>query len=708
MPTDTSDGDLLHGLTPEQREAVTSEAAPLCILASAGAGKTRVLTRRIAYRSRFGGADARHSVAVTFTRKAAGELQHRLAELGMRERVASGTFHSLASGQLHRWWADRHQQAPALLERKGRLLAPLAGSRPGLAQVPVADLAAQIEWAKARLVSPDQFERVVRAEARELPPGVSPSAVAALYARYEDEKRRRGLVDFDDLLLRAAEALEGDPEFAGAQRWRWRHIYVDEFQDLNPLQHRLLLAWLGVSTDLCVVGDPDQAIYGWNGADPELLAQVPTRWPSTGVVRLATNHRCSPRIVAAAAAVLGPRGSHLSSARPDGPAPDVWAYPSEAAEAAGIAAGLRRAHGAGRRWRSLAVLTRTNAQLVPIQRALTAAGIPFWAPSQRAILDDPFARRVLTDLRQRPQLPIEAVVAELWELSQASQVHEVSGPSPGWDRPDRPGPGDGTSDQPDDGARAVLTVLADLARSFAGQEQASSAAAWLNWLPSAVRDNSDEPHETDVVTLCSFHRAKGLEWEAVWVAGLEQGLVPIGRAGSRRADQEERRLLYVALTRAAVELHCSWARQRTFGTRPVPRDPSPWLEAIELGAGPGTSEPALTDESSRAWRRRLAEQADQLRTRSGGRRPLGFRLPESWPDPDPDLVHSVKAWRAETARFTGVPPYVILHDVTVDALAALRPSTTEQLLAVPGLGPVKVGRYGPILLSIVADRAATA
>ena len=212
MQPDTSEADLLHGLTPEQRQAVTSEAAPLCILASAGAGKTRVLTRRIAYRSRFGGADARHSVAVTFTRKAAGELQHRLAELGMRERVASGTFHSLASGQLHRWWADRHQHAPALLERKGRLLAPLAGSRPGLAQVPVADLAAQIEWAKARLISPDQFERVVRTEARELPPNVSPSAVAALYARYEDEKRRRGLVDFDDLLLRAAEALEGDPE----------------------------------------------------------------------------------------------------------------------------------------------------------------------------------------------------------------------------------------------------------------------------------------------------------------------------------------------------------------------------------------------------------------------------------------------------------------------------------------------------------------
>jgi DNA helicase II / ATP-dependent DNA helicase PcrA len=703
---DTTDGDLLHGLTPAQREAVTSEAAPLCILASAGAGKTRVLTRRIAYRARFGGADGRHSVAVTFTRKAAGELQHRLAALGMRERVAAGTFHSLASGQLHRWWADRHQHPPSLLERKGRLLAPLASSRPGMAQVPVPDLAAQIEWAKARLIAPDQFERMVRAEARVLPPNVSATAMAALYARYEDEKRRRGLIDFDDLLLRAAEAIEGDSEFAGAQRWRWRHIYVDEFQDLNPLQHRLLLAWLGRSTDLCVVGDPDQSIYGWNGADPDLLAQVPSRWPSTGVVRLTTNHRCSPPIVAAAAAVLGPRGSQLTSARPDGPAPEVRAFPSEAAEAAGIASGLRRAHAAGRRWSALAVLTRTNAQLIPIQRALAAAGVPFWAPSQGAILDDPFARRVLADLRRRPRLPIEAVVAELSELSNVPAGSEIPLES-GRSAPN--GRVDETTVELDDGARAVLTVLADLARSFAGQEPASSAAAWLAWLPAAVRDSSDEPHATDVVTLCSFHRAKGLEWEAVWVAGLEQGLVPIGRAGSRRADQEERRLLYVALTRAATELHCSWARQRTFGTRPVGRDSSPWLELIELGGGSRVAaDISRAGESSGLWRRRLAEQADQLRKRSGGRRPLVSRLPESWPDPDPDLVHSLKTWRSETARSTGVPGYVILHDVTVEALAALRPSTTEELLAVPGLGPVKAGRYGPILLSIVGDRAASA
>jgi DNA helicase II / ATP-dependent DNA helicase PcrA len=278
---DPSAEDVLVGLSSSQRAAVISESEPLCVLAAAGAGKTRVLTCRIAYRAQRGTGDPAHSVAVTFTRKAAGELQHRLRQLGLREQVAAGTFHALASAQLHRWWSDRGQPPPVLLERKGRLLAPLAGSRRGLAHASVADLAGHLEWARARMVTPEHFEAAVRAEGRLLPTGVTAADLAALYSRYEHEKRRRGLVDFDDLLSLCADALEGDSEFAGAQRWRWRHVYVDEFQDLNPLQHRLLLAWLGASRDLFVVGDPHQAIYGWNGADPDLLAQVPRRWPST-------------------------------------------------------------------------------------------------------------------------------------------------------------------------------------------------------------------------------------------------------------------------------------------------------------------------------------------------------------------------------------------------------------------------------------------
>jgi DNA helicase-2/ATP-dependent DNA helicase PcrA len=627
---------------------------------------------------------------LTFTRKAAGELQHRLRQLGLREEVAAGTFHALASAQLHRWWADRHQQPPALLERKARLLGPLVGSRAGLTHVPLADLAGQLEWAKARMITPDRFEQAVRAERRVLPGSASAASVAALYARYEFEKQRRGLVDFDDLLSQCADAIERDPEFAGAQRWRWRHVFVDEFQDLNPLQHRLLLAWLGSSVDLCVVGDPHQAIYGWNGSDPDLLAQLPRRWPSAEVVRLDANHRCTPQIVAAASAVLGADGSGLSSAAADGPVPSLRAYPSETWEAHGITSELKRAHAEGRRWGSMAVLSRTNAQLVIVQNALAAAGVPHWAPSQAGLLDNPAVREEVARLRHISDRPIQAVIADLADAAEEVAASQL------------------TPGLADDEGRAALTVLADLARAFAGQEPAGTAGRWLAWLPTALRDGSESgPASTDVVTLCSFHRAKGLEWDAVWIVGLEQGLVPIGRAVTPAAEAEERRLLYVALTRAAVELHCSWARQRTFGTRSIPRDPSPWLQLIGSASQPAHSgfDSGMSPEG---WRSRLADQRRSLHELSRAQRRPVRRLPPGFPDADPDLVSSLRSWRLETARVSGVPAYVVLHDTTLEALASLRPSTAEELLAVPGMGPVKADRYGPTLLSMLAERKASA
>jgi DNA helicase-2/ATP-dependent DNA helicase PcrA len=670
--------ELLVGLTPSQQAAVRSPGTPLCVLASAGAGKTRVLTRRIAYRALIGTADPRHTLALTFTRKAAGELRGRLQRLGLRQQVGAGTFHALASAQLHRWWADRGEGPPALLQRKSRLLAPLAASRPPLVGVPVGDLAAHIEWAKARLVTPDRFESAAHAEGRTLPPSVPASAIASLYARYEDEKVRRGLVDFDDLLARCADAIDTDPTFAAAQRWRWRHLFVDEFQDLNPLQHRLLLAWLGTSTDLCVVGDPHQAVYGWNGADPDLLAQVATRWPATEIVYMDDNHRCSPQIVAAGASILGPAGGRLRSAGRDGPPPAIRAYPSETAEAYGIAAGLRRCFATGQRWGAMAVLTRTNAQLLPIQQALAAAGVPFWSPAQRLLLDDPAARAILADLGRRRRTPMQTVVADL--SAEADDGDEES-----------------------DDRRSVVATLVELARTFREQEPEGTAGQWLAWLPSALSDDPSGPAPADAVTLCSFHRAKGLEWEVVWLSGLERGFVPIGRAVSPAAEQEERRLLYVALTRAGRELHCSWARQRTFGTRPVPRQASPWLELLR---GP-TDAPGAAGVGARPeqWRGKLRDQRRQLHDESRRRR-SGPVLPGGWPEPDPDVLSTLRTWRAETARAAGIPAYVVFHDVTLAALASLRPRTTQELLAVPGLGPVKAGRYGPTLLSLLFDRAA--
>jgi superfamily I DNA/RNA helicase len=598
--------DLLEGLTGPQQDAVRSNAAPLCIVAAAGAGKTRVLTRRIAYRGRTGLADPAHTLALTFTRKAAGELQQRLGVLGLRGGVNAGTFHSVALAQLQRWWSDRRQCPPTLLEQKARLLGPLVEGRPGLENVPVSEVGALIDWAQARTVAPEDLEAAVAAHGRALPTRLQGgvAAVAAVYARYESEKRRRGLVDFDDLLLRLADALDGDPEFAGAQRWRWRHIYIDEFQDLNPLQHRLLTAWLGSSIDLCVVGDPDQAIYGWNGADPGLLAALPEHWPSTEVVRLDANHRCSEPIVRGAAAVLGPDGDRLCGVQRPGPAPQVTAYESDRAEARAIAAALVATRREGREWQDMAVLTRTNSQLAVLREALGLVGVPSWSAN--------------------------------------------------------PDAGDG------------------------------------------------RPEEA--VTLSSFHRAKGLEWSAVWVAGVEEGLVPMGRAVGPAAEQEERRLLYVALTRAADEVHVSWAASRYFGGRPVPRRPSRWLEAVAQAAeaaGPPPAPPAAgSGPVGPGW---WADQRAALResaARSG--RPRGRRTPAGWPEADDELRRALVAWRSEAARHSGVPPQMVLHDATVEALACMRPHTMDDLLAIPGFGPVRAARYGPVLLHILGQRAASA
>jgi DNA helicase-2/ATP-dependent DNA helicase PcrA len=616
---------LLEDLTPSQQRAVETPSPTVCVLAAAGAGKTRVLTRRIAFRVLSGRARAEHVLAVTFTKKAASELKQRLAELGLEKALMAGTFHSFAWQQLRRYWADRRAPEPVLLPSKGRLLAELSRGRPGLEAADVADLANAIEWAKARLVAPGALAAEVKEAGRDLP--AEAEAVAGLYARYEDEKRRRRLLDFDDILSRYTEALYADSRFAAAQRWKWGHVFVDELQDMNPLQCRLLLALLGGNEDLFVVGDPNQAIYGWNGADPGFLTSFPGRFPDAEVVRLDENHRSSPQIVAAAVAVLGRQGAgELRSAGTGGPLPTLSCFGSEESEATGVTAQVLEARSAGLAWADMAVLARTNAQLRPFAEAFSRAGVPF--------------------LTAAP----DAEVAGSEEAGLAPSVPA--------------GPGAGAS---------------------------------------------------DAVTLCSFHRAKGLEWRCVWVTGLEAGLVPIAYATSPASLAEERRLLYVALTRAEQRLHCSWARERRAPNGvSLRRSPSPWLSALAphcSGTAPdreGTTVPLPRGAGAEAApflamaRRHLTRQPTS--TAGSRRRPVG---PSEGPF-DASSAQSVVAerlveWRRRLARASGVPPHVLLHDSTVLALARLMPSDTEALLAVPGLGPVKAARFGPAILSVLAS-----
>ena len=397
--------ELLARLDESQREAVTSTAQPLAILAGAGSGKTRVLTHRIAWQSHEGAIDPSHVLAVTFTRKAAGELKTRLPRLGVQRSVTAGTFHAIALAQLRRFCEDTGKPVPAILERKVRVLMPLLDERGREAALVAAELASEIEWAKARLVQPDGYERAVAVAGRTPP---RPAAqVASVYRAYEREKKKRGVVDFDDLIWQCADAFERDPEFAAAQRWRFRHLFVDEFQDASAAQFRLLHAWLGDRPDLCVVGDGDQAIYGFAGADPDYLVrftqQFPReRYPDVGVVALGRNYRSTPQVVTAATAVLGPPRPPRHGA----------GHPARRPRAADHRLRVRRSRGARRRergarrarrrlpWRRIAVLYRINAQSAAFEEALGRAGVPFRVRGGGRFLERPEVQVALDTLRK--------------------------------------------------------------------------------------------------------------------------------------------------------------------------------------------------------------------------------------------------------------------------------------------------------------------
>jgi len=542
LPAADHDGLALPaGLTAPQREAVAATDRSLCVLAGAGAGKTRVLTLRVARRVHDGSADPGHVLVCTFSRKAADELRRRLWMLGVSDGIRAGTFHRTALGLLRQQRADRGAPPPVVLaDRRAVLAAVLEEERPegapawgGRRRSPVGQLETEIGWAKARLVTPEAYAAEAQAAGRTS--GLGPERVAELYRRYEDERRRRGALDLDDLLWSCADMLEQDAAFGDAVRWRYRHLFVDEMQDVNPAQFRLLRALFGPDPDLFVVGDPNQSVYGWNGADPGLLDHLPVTVPGTRVLRLDENHRSSPQVVAVAASALGLPGTHApTSARPDGPMPSVAVHGTDAEEATWVARQAWLAHRPGRRWSQIAVLARTNAQLTKVAEALEKARIPWRAAGG--------------------------------DLAPASDVREALEPAtPAVDQP------------------AMVGLAAE-----------------------------HTAEDGDGVVLATFHRAKGLQWPAVFVIGLSEGLVPLGSATSEAALDEERRLLYVALTRAEDELACTWALYRDArlaGSGGAPRRASRWLEAIEraraeLVAGATPTEPAA---AAARWRQLRAQ-----------------------------------------------------------------------------------------------------
>jgi DNA helicase-2/ATP-dependent DNA helicase PcrA len=540
-------GRLLDGLDAEQATAVTSPGAPLAIVAPAGSGKTRVLTRRIAYRVAEGSADAAHTLAITFTRRAAGELLRRLDDLGGRPRPTVGTFHSVAWSVLRRRWADQNaRRPPELLVHPEQLLADLPElsgrrSRP----LTPAEATAEIGWAHARLVAPDQYEAAATRAGRR--PAAGTAAVAAAYRAYEQAKRARRLVDFDDLLTLVTREIGRDGTFADVQRWRFRHLYVDEFQDVNALQRALLEAWRGGRPDLCVVGDPNQAIYEWNGADPGWITDFARHHAGATIVRLNRNYRSSREIVAAAGRVLGAHAPEVQAVQPVGPPPAVHRFDNEIAEAAGVAAVVHAERVPGRRWSSFVVLVRTHAQVPLLERALRDAGIPTRTRGTQPLLAHPVVRATLDAAASRPG------PASLRGFLDDLDEEVASGEAP-----------------------AVLATLAALGHQFVTAEPSAPVASLRAWL--ALGSPGDDGRDgTDAVDVVTFHAAKGLEWPVVVVAGVERGLVPHASATTAAARDEEARLLHVALTRAEHRVHLTWAARRGGSTRVR----SPLLAAID-------------------------------------------------------------------------------------------------------------------------------
>ncbi|HEY1650367.1 MAG TPA: ATP-dependent helicase [Acidimicrobiales bacterium] len=535
-------------LTLAQREAIESDEPLLCVVAGAGAGKTRVLTLRVARRVREGTIEADRTLVTTFSRKAAEELRTRLWSLGVAG-VKAGTFHRTALGLLREHRELRNRPAPQLMTDRRRLLADVTNHDTRRVRA----LDGEIGWAKARLVTPDHYEAEARRHRRRS--GLSAEQVADAYARYEAERTKRRLLDFDDLIVACADALAGDAEFADSIRWRSRHLFVDEMQDVNPAQFRLLTAMLSDDPDLFVVGDPNQSVYGFNGADPTLLARLPDLLRGTKVIRLDENHRCTPQVVAVATAVLQAGGSFAEdgevvpprTTRVDGPVPKVIAHATDDDEAAWAATQAKAARTPGRRWSSIAVLTRTNAQLTKVQAAMDAARVP--------------SRIAGSDLGPASDLRADAAGS----------------------------------------ATASATGTADGKRGVDVDIDALDEGAL-----------AEDPASRDQVALTTFHRAKGLQWPTVMVLGLGTGLMPIASAQTEAAVDEERRLLYVALTRSEDELWCSWFERTDNDRSSTGRGPSPWLAPIERTVAQLEKEAAPTAASEVSvrvaeLRRRLAE-----------------------------------------------------------------------------------------------------
>jgi DNA helicase II / ATP-dependent DNA helicase PcrA len=621
---------IFAGLNPEQRRAVEAVRGPVVILAGAGSGKTTTITHRIAWQVATGTFGAPEILAVTFTDKAAGEMRARLAGLGV-EGVRARTFHASALQQLHYFGRG----PGGVLPSKVLMLRHIANSLPRPFRFrPAADMATELEWAKNRRIPADRYEELAGERAGAALP---PDLMGRVFREYERRKAAQGLVDFEDLLELAIRLYAEDANALAEFRSRCRAITVDEFQDVNLLQRELLEIWLGEREELCVVGDDYQAIYGFTGATPRYLLELRERFASATVVTLETNYRSTPQVLELANRLtprLGGAAKTLRASRPDGPDPIVRPFAERDEEHAFVLERIRELAAEGVPYEEIAVLFRLNARSEDWEQGLTELGIPFQVRGG-SFLNRPAARR------------LRRVLAGSHSRSVAEDVRR-SALEDGWAQGEElDGVGESEATRQHDFGRLVA-----LARQLDDGER--TVADFLAELDARFGEGGGG----DGVHLLTYHRAKGLEFEAVFLPGVEERELPVRQAKSDDAVAEERRLLYVGMTRAKRHLAITWA---------ATAKPSRFL--AELGVA-----------TARASAPRKKVAAEDL----------------------PPNFAALREWRLKRATADGVPAYVVFHDTTLAEIAEHSPRTRGELAAVSGVGPTKLERYADDVLAALA------
>ncbi|WP_328319516.1 ATP-dependent DNA helicase UvrD2 [Streptomyces sp. NBC_00388] len=697
---------VLDGLDPEQREVATALHGPVCVLAGAGTGKTRALTHRIAYGVRAGILQPSTVLAVTFTNRAAGEMRGRLRQLGAGG-VQARTFHSAALRQLQFFWPKAvGGEVPRLVERKVQLVAE-AAARCGvrLDRNELRDVTGEIEWSKVTQTVPADYPAAIAKSSREAPRG--PAEISQIYAMYEQLKRDRGVIDFEDVLLLTVGILQDRHDIADRIRSQYQHFVVDEYQDVSPLQQRLLELWVGDREDLCVVGDASQTIYSFTGATPDHLLNFRVRHPQATVVKLVRDYRSTPQVVHLANGLLaqarGRAAEHrleLISQRDPGPEPVYREYGDEPTEAEGTARRIRDLIAAGVPASEIAVLYRINAQSEVYEQALADAGVPYQLRGAERFFERPEVREAGVALRGAARAGgNDSLLDDAVDLP--SQVRAVLG-TKGW-KADAPAGSGAVRDRWES-----LAALVRLAEDFAGARE----GATLSDLVAELDERAAAQHAPTIqgVTLASLHSAKGLEWDAVFLVGLTEGMMPITYAKTDEQVEEERRLLYVGVTRARLHLTFSWALSRSPGGR-ASRRPSRFLSGLRPGTaetGPrGAAGGAGGIERGAAARRK---HRGPVRCRvcgktltDGGEMKL-MRCEECPSDMDEALYERLHEWRSVQAAETGQPAFCVFTDKTLMAIAEAVPSSETELTRIAGVPARKITRFGADVLKICAGQ----